>query len=292
MNVEPAVRASADTSSYVDWPAILAGAVAAAAVSLVMLTFGSAVGLSMTNPFGREGVSLMWIGIILALWVIWVQVSALMLGGYITGRMRRRHLDSTEHESDVRDGFHGLLVWATAVVFSGLLALGGLSGLAQGAASAVGTAAGAAGPALAQALPDDPFASSIDMLMRGGDPTANDPDATRGEVSRIIVSGVTGDGVTDADRDYLAELVAARTNLSAEEARSRVDQVIATAEDVQQNVADAAKQASRVGVLGAFITAAALAVGAAAAWFCAIAGGNHRDTQTVIPFLSYRRPVR
>lgn len=288
MNVEPAVRA-ADTSSYVDWPAILAGAVAAAAISLVMLTFGSAIGLSLTNPFGREGVSLFWIAIALAIWVVWVQVSAFMIGGYITGRMRRRNFDATEHESDIRDGFHGLLVWATAVVFSALLALGGLGGLAQGASSAVGAAAG---PVLEQAVPEDPFAASVDVLFRGGDAAQADDEALRAEAGRIIVAGVTGEGISEDDRAYLAELVAARTGLAPEEAQARIDDVVARAEAVQNDIAEAAEQASRVGILVAFITAAALAVGAAGAWFAAAAGGNHRDKQTVVAFFVRRdRPL-
>lgn len=285
MNVEPAVRPSADNSSYVDWPAILAGAVAAAAIALVMLTFGSAIGLSLTNPFGREGVSLFWIAIALAIWMVWVHVSSFMIGGYITGRMRRRNFDATEHESDIRDGFHGLLVWATAVVFSAFLAMGGLGSLAQGAGSALGSAAGSVAE---QAAPEDPFAATVDVLFRGGTAEPGDDEAARAEAGRIIVGGVTGDGVTDEDRAYLAEVVAARTNLSPEQAQARVDEVIARAEGVQQDVADAAEQASRIGILVAFITAAALAVGAAGAWFAATAGGNHRDKQTVVPFFVNR----
>lgn len=288
MNVEPTVRTT-DTSSYVDWPAIIAGAVAAAAISLVMLTFGSAIGLSLTNPLGREGVSLFWIAIALTIWVVWVWVSAFMAGGYITGRMRRRNFDATEHESDVRDGFHGLLVWATAVVFSALLALGGLGGLAQGASSAVGAAAG---PAIERAVPEDPFAASVDVLFRGSDAAQTDDQALRTEAGRIIVAGVTGDGIAEDDRAYLAELIAARTGLSPEEAEARIDDVIARAEAVQNDIAEAAEQASRIGILVAFITAAALAVGAAGAWFAATAGGNHRDKQTVVGFFVRRdRPI-
>src|SRR5690606_22042476 len=136
--------------------------------------------------------------------------------------------------------------------------------------------------------PEDPFAASIDVLFRGGDPAATDDAASRAEAGRIVVAGVTGQGVSDADRTYLAELVASRTGLSVEEAEARVDEVIARAQSVQQDIADAARQASRVAVLAAFIMAAALAVGAAGAWFAATMGGNHRDGQTVIAFFVRR----
>ncbi|SDG57634.1 hypothetical protein [Pelagibacterium luteolum] len=274
----------ADTSSYVDWPAIIGGAVTAAAISLVMLTFGSAIGLTLTDPFGRDGVSLVWVAIAMAIWVVWVQVSAMMVGGYLTGRMRRRNFDATEHESDIRDGFHGLLVWATAVVISGALAFGGLSSIAQGVGNAVGGATSAVAEQTAEA---DPFAGTVDLLFRG-DTTGTDPEAARGEVSRIIVSGVTGDGISDADRQYLVDLTAARTGLSPDEVEARVNDVIAQAQAVQDDVAAAAEQAADVTILVAFLTAASLAISAAGAWFAATMGGNHRDKQTAVPFFARR----
>ncbi|WMT87279.1 hypothetical protein NO932_01370 [Pelagibacterium sp. 26DY04] len=289
--VEPA--AAQETSSYVDWPAILAGGVVAAAISLVLLAFGSAVGLSLTDPFGREGVSLFWIAVAMALWVVWVQVSSLMIGGYLTGRMRKRNYDATEEESDIRDGFHGLLVWATAVVITAILALGGLGTLVNSVGAAAGGiaqgAGAAAGGAITEAAEDAPFQSSIDRLLRTPT-TEGDAAATRDEVGRILVEGVTGEGISEDDRAYLAQLVAARTDMSQEEAQARVDEVIAQAQAIQDDIVAAAEQARRVAILGAFLTAASLAVGAAGAWFAAVAGGNHRDTHTVTAFFARRRP--
>ncbi|WMT92025.1 hypothetical protein [Pelagibacterium sp. H642] len=290
--VEPA--AAQETSSYVDWPAIVAGGVVAAAISLVLLAFGSAVGLSLTDPFGREGVSLFWIAVAMAIWVVWVQVSSLMIGGYLTGRMRKRNYDATEEESDIRDGFHGLLVWATAVVITAILALGGLGTLVNSVGAAAGGiaqgAGAAAGGAVTEAAEDAPFQSSIDRLLRTPTTTEGDAAATRDEVGRILVEGVTGEGIAEDDRAYLAQLVAARTDMSQEEAQSRVDEVIAQAQAIQDDIVAAAEQARRVAILGAFLTAASLAVGAAGAWFAAVAGGNHRDTHTVTAFFARRRP--
>ncbi|MAN76259.1 MAG: hypothetical protein CML24_03430 [Rhizobiales bacterium] len=286
---EPA--AAQETSSYVDWPAILAGGIAAAAISFVLLAFGSAIGLSMTDPFGREGVSLFWIAIAMAIWVIWVQVSALMIGGYLTGRMRKRNYDATEEESDIRDGFHGLLVWATAVLFTAVLAFDGIGSLANSVGSAVGGVAQGAGAAAGQAISDQsgPFQSTIDRLLRTATATEGDAAATRDEVGRILIDGVTGEGVSEDDRAYLAQLVAARTDLDQAQAEARVDETIAQAQAVQDDIAAAADQARAVGVLGAFLTAASLAIGAAGAWFAAVTGGNHRDTHTVTPFFARRR---
>ena len=58
---QPARRRRArrrDAGSYVDWAAILAGARPSAALSLVLLTFGSAIGLTMVSAEPGEGVSL------------------------------------------------------------------------------------------------------------------------------------------------------------------------------------------------------------------------------------------
>jgi hypothetical protein len=44
-------------ASFVEWGAVLAGAVLAAAISFVLLTFGTAIGLSATSPWPNSGVS-------------------------------------------------------------------------------------------------------------------------------------------------------------------------------------------------------------------------------------------
>ena len=41
--------------AYVDWPAILAGALLSAAFAFVLVTFGSAIGLSVASPYSGEG---------------------------------------------------------------------------------------------------------------------------------------------------------------------------------------------------------------------------------------------
>ena len=273
-----------DRGSYVDWPAVLAGAVLAAAVSLLFLTFGSAIGLSLTEPFGRTDAPLFWAAVAIGLWLVWVQVSAFLVGGYVTGRLRRRHPGATEHEVEVRDGIHGLLVWGTGIVLSALLAFGGLGALATSASNIVGSAAGAAASAAGDELAGaNPFDYTVDVLFRGDTGEAGDP---RAEATRILVAGVTGEGVTDADRDYLASVVSSRTGLSEEEARARVDEVVAQAQAIQDDIAEAAEQARRIGILVAFVTAASLLVSAAAAYIAAGAGGSHRDQGTVVPLFS------
>lgn len=171
--VSPAATTNNPPQSYVDWPAIFAGIVLASAIALVLLTFGSAIGLSFTNFHGGTNVSPVWIGIAAASWLLWVEVSSMMCGGYLTGRLRRRVHDATEHESDVRDGAHGLIVWGGALIIGALVAISGvgagISALSNVAGTATTAAASAAGPAAGEAASKgafDPTAYFADALFR------------------------------------------------------------------------------------------------------------------------------
>ena len=77
-----------------------------------------------------------------------------------------------------------------------------------------------------------------------------------------------------ADRNYLAEMVAARTGLPPADAAKRVDDVVA-------QLKDATNRARKMAVVLGFITAATLLLGAAAAWWGATVGGRHRDDGTI-----------
>lgn len=105
-----------DHASYVDCGAIGGGAILALALSIVFMQFGSALGLSMTSdiPLDQENA----FGRVLAvgLWFLWIQVIASLAGGYLAGRMRRPFSSNPSHEREMRDGAHGLMVWATGTV--------------------------------------------------------------------------------------------------------------------------------------------------------------------------------
>ncbi len=112
-------------SSYVEWSAVIAGAVLASAISIVLLQFGSAIGLAATSPF--DPVRQLTAGGVIAigLWTLWIQVTASFAGGYLAGRMRAPVSVNADHEREVRDGMHGLLVWATGTVAVVLVAAAG-----------------------------------------------------------------------------------------------------------------------------------------------------------------------
>jgi hypothetical protein len=74
-------------TSYIEWAPVIAGAVVAAALSFVLLTFGTAIGLSLVSSYpahsyGRAAASMA------ALWGLVVPIGSLLVGGYISGRMR------------------------------------------------------------------------------------------------------------------------------------------------------------------------------------------------------------
>lgn len=275
-----------DETSYVDWPAIFAGAVLSLAISFVLLTFGSALGLSFSSPYENQGISGFWFAIVAGLWLLWVQVSACLAGGYLAGRLRRRKHDATEDESDVRDGSHGLVVWALGVLVGSFIVVSGLSGAVSTAASAVGSAAGSlssgavTGAAALAGNSENGLGTLIDRYMRGnGTAESVAPEGAREEVSRILSTLSDGD-VSAADRQYLAQSLAARTGIDQPTAEARVNDLVTGAQQAEQAARDAAEKARKAALIAAFAVAASFFISAVGAFFGATLGGNHRDKGT------------
>jgi hypothetical protein len=266
-----------DQSSYVDWPAIFAGIALASAISLVLISFGSAVGLNFIDFGYGNGPNPIFVGIAAATWFLWVQISSFMAGGYLTGRLRRRYFDATEDESDLRDGAHGLLVWAGSAILGAVIAVGGIGAAANAVGSAAATVTTAAATTAEDAI--DPNAYFVDTLFRTTQPV--DATVARDEAGRIFAQAALTDGaVAEEDRTYLANVVAANTGLTPEEAQARVDQVIANVEAARQQAIEAARIARNTAIIGAFLLAASLLVSAIGAYWAAQKGGNHRDENT------------
>jgi predicted butyrate kinase (DUF1464 family) len=121
----------------------------------------------------------------------------------------------------------------------------------------------------------------MDRLFRPSDAAApsaqNGPDV-RPEVTDVIVQAVaTNAAVSDADRTYLAGLVAARTGISMQEAQVRVNDFISTANQAKESVKAGADAARKAAAKTAIFTALALAIGAFIACLTAALGGKLRD---------------
>lgn len=129
----PTVAPIGDTMAASDWPAILIGAAVAAGVASVFATFGLAVGLATISPYEGGGSAFAEM-LALALWAVWTAVSSVMVGAYIAGRMRRKTGSVSPDEVSVRDGIHGLAVWAVALLLGAWLAGGGIGAAVDTAA--------------------------------------------------------------------------------------------------------------------------------------------------------------
>jgi general stress protein CsbA len=250
--------------SYVEWAAIIAGAIVASALSFVLLTAGAAIGLSLVSPYAGRSAS-GFAATMAAFWLIFVPILSLLIGGYIAGRMRSAVDKGVgSDEVDFRDGIHGLLVWAVSILLGGMLAYFAASTAAQTTAQ-LGSAA---------ANQSSTLAPSVDTMLRGvtgksgtGQPLDNE---TRADITRTIAGAVAAGQLSAGDRTYLAQVVAQRTGLAQPEAEKRVDDAFASA----LKAIDTARKAAVATGLG---TVTALLFGMAAAWYAAQRGGRHRD---------------
>lgn len=273
--------------SYIDWPAIIAGAVFASAISFVLFAFGSAVGLGILSPYRGEGAPALAAVLLSAVWVIFVAVGSFMSGAYLTGRLRRRFYDANEEESTRRDGAHGLLVWALAVLIGIVMATGMTATLARSGAAAAGAAASAAGQAdgdfdlvtdrLFRAAPDAAASTPASTTATGATEAGPTRGETRGEVDRILSGGMVRGEISTEDRGYIARLVSRETGLAPAEAEQRVNATLDSAIAEAKRIADIAR---KTGVMVAFLVAATLMVSAVGAYWAAARGGDHRDNNT------------
>lgn len=272
-------------SRYVDWAAIIAGAIFATTLSFVLTTFGGGIGLSLVSAEPGEGVSLFWVTIAAGIWFIWVVVSSYAAGGYLAGRLRRRIGDAVPDEVELRDGAHGLLVWALGALIATVMAIAGAGGVLSPIASVTGSAAGAASGSVAEMASEELDYYAGRMLR--GESGSISPEA-RSEVASILGRSITQGEVTDDDREYLAQITANETDMSEEEARAQIDNVISEAESARDQAIEIAEQVRIASLIGAFVMAATMLVAAAAAYFAAATGGSHRDQR--ISFRHFGRP--
>jgi hypothetical protein len=288
--IAPTTSADSVHHSYVDWAAVFAGTVLASAISFIMTTFGSGIGLSLTSPFRGEGVSSKVFAIVIAIWVVWVAVSSFVAGGYLTGRMRRRFHDATEHESDIRDGAHGLIVWALGVLITTYLASSSIQSVGKVGAEVAGSGVFAAISAVTQSIGTKPdsIGYEVDTLLRSESSTPPSGDGERQEISSIVSMSLLNGALSPADKAYLTKVVAARSGVSPAEAATRVDALGVKLNAMAEKAKEVADTARKVGILISFITAASLAVAAAGAWFGAQTGGRHRDEGTDLSHLTRR----
>src|SRR5262249_36567235 len=107
------------------------------------------------------------------------QVLAFAAGGYVAGRVRNSWGSVVAHERRFRDGMHGLVVWAVALLVGALLAASAAASLVKtGTDAAASIASGAAAGGAASAANGGQRATApadyaFDYLMRPVPATAN-----------------------------------------------------------------------------------------------------------------------
>lgn len=311
--------------SYLDWPAILGGAVVAVAVGTVFTAFGAVLGLSLIGPdsgAGRFGVML----IVSAVWIAVSTVASYMTGGYIAGRMRRRLDGASADEVSVRDGLNGLVVWGFGMIVSVIL----VHGTVMGSLSAAGSVASATGSVVQSAVmvAEDMAGGAAKAAMQpagsqsGGvlpnpmdyitatflrpaevapaaDAQTPAPDYS-GDVGLILTSAAITGALSDAERSYLTSAAAAQAGISSTEAAKRLDTALTAAQEMRSkaeamavDAKDAAIKAAQIArvsaILAGFFAAATALVAAVAAYSGAVRGGLHRDEGRLFGGFSHSR---
>jgi hypothetical protein len=300
--------------SAVSWGAVIAGAVGAAALSLVLFLLGTGLGLAAVSPWGTEGISGTTAGVSTIVWVTVVQLLASAMGGYLAGRLRTRWVTVHTDEVFFRDTAHGFLAWAVATLLMATLLSSAIgtaisAGAKAGGAvakSAVTVASAGAGAAAAASSDEsqrgtNPLGYFVDSLFRGEatdraapvNTTASAPNASQPpapdrvpEATRIFANAIASGELGQADRQYLGQLVAAKTGIPQAEAEQRVTDIFTRLQENLDEAAARAKQvadaARKASVALALWLVVSLFIGAFVASFAATFGGRLRDSAVLV----------
>ncbi len=265
----------------------------------------------------------------LTMWAVSTLIGAILAFGAVSASLR------------VAGGAAGTAVEATGQAVGGTLSgagqvaggvISGVGQVAGGAISGVGQIAGGAVQGAGQAMGDGTLSDMLPEGARGnpleyiterltrpagdGAQPYSDEDIQR-QVTSIIGNVLSTGELSDADRDFLAKAIAARTNTSEADANARIDEAVKAAQDIRneaqqrldqakqaatdaaqkaqdeanklrdeaekrleeakQAAIDAAETARRGAVWTAFALAASSLISAVVAFLAAIRGGRDRD---------------
>src|SRR3954451_19353149 len=94
----PSARAGLSDSPfrYVEWTPVIAGAIAASALSFVLFSFGSSLGLALasSSPSWRD--ASVALALLTGLYILLVALASFGLGGYVAGRLRSSWSDAVD----------------------------------------------------------------------------------------------------------------------------------------------------------------------------------------------------
>jgi hypothetical protein len=247
----------------VSWAAVSGGAFVTAALLLSFSALGAGMGLSSLSPWANAGVSSSSVGIGALLWLTFAEIVACAIGGYVAGRLRTKWVDVHSDEVYFRDTAHGFLVWAVAFVIPAAF-------LASAATSLAGGENRSASAGRSETLATDANRYFVDSLLRSTQSSSVPDEALRTEVGMIFARSLHQRELTADDRNYLANVVTAKTGLTRPEAEQRVADVFGR----DQQAVDSARKAMAHSLYWMFV---ALLFGAFAASVAATLGGRARD---------------
>jgi hypothetical protein len=270
--------------SAVSWPAVFAGAIAAAALSLILMVLGTGLGLTLVSPWASRGASAETISWSTIGWITFQALAASGLGGYIAGRLRVKWTSVHTDEVYFRDTAHGFLAWAVATLITAMaltsviggivgagtkavagVAAGGVQIASQGVAAAASTAAQDTGTPSATSAQQSSTMYLVDSLFRvdpstqaagvnagtsarGMPPSPTGNEAANGnsrnEIARILDNGMRAGSLPADDTRYIAQLVAQRTGMSQQDAEARVNAAYQGAQKKMQEAEATARQAA------------------------------------------------
>lgn len=297
-------------SCALSWPAIFAGAAAAAVLSLIFLLLGIGLGFSSISPWAPAGVSGTTFSVSTILWITITSLIASAMGGYLAGRLRSRWFDAQPDEVHFRDTAHGFLAWAMATLITATLLASTIDSIVSGtihtSASLVGVgmlttaASGTGNGVINKGSTMDSGATSFpyfmhrlfrdeknsDAVTNENNPPTNNLSPNEGvvvnqEMTGIFTHALWSGKLEDDDSRYGAQLIVKHTHLNQQEAEKRMVDMfnalqtqLRDAEIMARNAADQARKAFAYGSLWLFIS---LLISAFVASLSAVYGGRLRD---------------
>jgi len=269
------------SQSAVAWAAIIVGALAAVAITLLLVALGSGIGLSSVSPWTALNPSATTFTLLAAVWLIIVQWLSSALGGYLAGRLRTKWAGVHTDEVFFRDTVHGFLAWALASILVAALATSSVSSAVSSAGRAISNVAGGAASTASQAATNQLSGSNgyfLDTLFRKDQPDANaPPQEVRAEASRILTRSIANGGIDPGDRTYLAKLIATRIGISQQDAEKRIDDTVAQLKAAEEKVKQATEAARKASAQASFYLFFSMLNGAFIASTAGAIGGRQRD---------------
>jgi hypothetical protein len=245
---------------------------------LILLTVGSGLGLASVSPWSSEGVSATTFTVMTAIWLIIVQWLSSGIGGYLAGRLRTKWAGVHTHEVFFRDTAHGLVTWAVATVIVAVVLASATSAAVGVGVRAASTVASGAAQGAADSAASGVTGYDVDSLFRSANPDGNSSASeARGEATRILARSLSTGELPAVDRTYLANMIAARSGISEQQAEQRLDQSVARIKAAAVKTQQAADAARKAAAEASFYTALSMLIGAFIASVAAALGGRQRD---------------